>query len=89
MTEAEKEFQQADIVNAKARAEELQMWVAEYKNALQRVQDAKDILKSTIESAKDKGFTKGVLDAVLTAQGIYGADKIALMNVMNPTEGAE
>ena len=85
MTEAEKEFQQADIANAKARAIELQAWVAEYKNALQRVQDAKKTLKGVIECAKDKGFSKDMLHAVLTSQSIRGVDKLALLDVVAET----
>ena len=89
MTEAEKEFEKADIANAEKRAEELQMWVAQYKSALRDLEFAKVGLKKVIDEAKDQGFSKDILNAVLASGSLLGVEKIAFLSVINPTEGGQ
>ena len=84
MTEAEKEFEKADIANAKKRAEELSEWAEDYKSALRELQLAKVNLKRVIDSAKEDGFGKAILDAVIAGQFVQGVEKIAFLKVINP-----
>lgn len=86
MNTAEKEFEKADIANAGKRAEELQMWVELYKNAIRDLECAKANLKSIVDQAKDKGFSKSILDAVLVSKGLLGVEKIAFLDVINPVD---
>lgn len=89
MTEAEKEFQKADIENAKKRAEQLQYWADLYKQALKDVVFAKTSLKSVVDRAKDAGFKEDVLKAVIVSQNLLGVDQMAFLSAINPTEGQE
>lgn len=82
MTEAEKEFERADKINAKKRAEELQRWAGMYKDAVASVVFAKTQLKSVVDRAKDAGFAKDVLDAVLTAVFAKGVDKVVFLQAI-------
>ena len=84
MTEAEKEFQQADITNAGKRAEKLSGWAEDYKSALRELQLAKVNLKRVVDSAKKDGFGKAILDAVIAGQFVQGIEKIAFLKVINP-----
>lgn len=84
MTEAEKEFQQADITNAGKRAEKLSGWAEDYKSALRELQLAKVNLKRVVYSAKEDGFGKAILDAVIAGQFVKGVEKIAFLKVINP-----
>lgn len=52
MTEAEKEFERADIANAEKRAKELVDWADQYKSALRELALAKVDLKRIVDSAK-------------------------------------
>ena len=82
MNTAEKEFERADMANAEKRAEELQMWVDSYKYAIRDLEISKAHLKSIVDQAKDKGFSKGMLDAVLVSKGLLGVEKIAFLDVV-------
>lgn len=82
MNTAEKEFEKADIANAGKRAEELQMWVDSYKCAIRDLEISKAHLKSIVDQAKDKGFSKGMLDAVLVSKRLLGVEKIAFLDVV-------
>lgn len=84
MTEAEKEFEKADKINASKRAEELSKWAGMYKHALQSVVLAKTQLKSVVDRAKDAGFSKEVLDAFLVAFFAKGVDREAFLQAVNP-----
>lgn len=84
MNTAEKEFEKADVANAGKRAEELQMWVESYKHAIRDLECAKAHLKSIVDQAKDKGFSRGILDAVLVSKELLGVEKIAFLDVINP-----
>lgn len=77
MTEAEKEFERADIANAEKRAKELVDWADQYKSALRELALAKVDLKRIVDSAKEKGFSKNMLEAVVFGQ------KMAFLNAIN------
>lgn len=84
MNTAEKEFEKADIANAGKRAEKLSGWAEDYKSALRELQLAKVNLKRVIDSAKEDGFGKAILDAVIAGQFVQGVEKIAFLKVINP-----
>lgn len=84
MTQAEKEFQKADIANAGKRAVKLLGWAADYKSALRELQLAKANLKRVVDSAKEDGFGKVILDAVIAGQFVQGVEKIAFLKAINP-----
>lgn len=84
MNTAEKEFEKADIVNAGKRAEKLSGWAEDYKSALRELQLAKVNLKRVVDSAKEDGFGKVILDAVIAGQFVQGVEKIAFLKVINP-----
>lgn len=83
MTDAEKEFEKADMANAEKRAEELQVLAESYKFALRDLEFAKEHLKSIVAEAKNKGFSKEMLNAVLVSKSTCGVDKIALLNAIS------
>lgn len=83
MTEAEKEFERADIANAEKRAKELVDWADQYKSALRELALAKVDLKRIVDSAKEKGFSKNMLEAVVFGQLVSGVDKMAFLNAIN------
>lgn len=89
MTSAEKEFEKADIANAGKRAEKLAGWAEDYKSALRELQLAKVNLKRVVDSAKEDGFGKAILDAVIAGQFVQGVEKIAFLRVINPEPTAE
>lgn len=84
MNTAEKEFEKADIANAGKRAEKLSGWAEDYKSALRELQLAKVNLKRVVDSAKEDGFGKAILDAVIAGQFVQGVEKIAFLKVINP-----
>lgn len=79
MTEAEKEFEKADMANAEKRAIKLQLWVNQYKRALDSVKLAKANLKTILQMAKKDSFTEDVLNAVLTCQSRESVEKEAIL----------
>lgn len=89
MNTAEKEFEKADIANAGKRAEKLAGWAEDYKSALRELQLAKVNLKRVVDSAKEDGFEKAILDAVIAGQFVQGVEKIAFLRVINPEPTAE
>lgn len=89
MTSAKKEFEKADIANAGKRAEKLAGWAEDYKSALRELQLAKVNLKRVVDSAKEDGFGKAILDAVIAGQFVQGVEKIAFLKVINPEPTAE
>lgn len=79
MTEAEKEFEKADMANAEKRAIKLQLWVNQYKHALDSVKLAKANLKTILQMARKDSFTEDVLNAVLTCQSRESVEKEAIL----------
>lgn len=79
MTEAEKEFERADMANAEKRAIKLQVWVNQYKHALDSIKLAKENLKTILEMAKKDNFTEDVLKAVCVCQSRESVEKEAIL----------
>lgn len=79
MTEAEKEFERADMANAEKRAIKLQLWVNQYKHALDSIKIAKENLKTILEMAKKENFTEDVLKAVCVCQSRQSVEKEAIL----------
>lgn len=79
MTDAEKEFEKADMANAEKRAIKLQLWVNQYKHALDSIKFAKENLKTILEMAKKDNFTEDVLKAVCVCQSRQSIEKEAIL----------
>lgn len=79
MTDAEKEFEKADMANAEKRAIKLQLLVNQYKHALDSIKFAKENLKTILEMAKKDNFTEDVLKAVCVCQSRQSIEKEAIL----------
>lgn len=86
MTDAEKVFEEADIANARKRAEELSEWAGMYKNAMSQVILAKEHLRNIVERAKEKGIKKEMLDALLVGFFAQGVEKMAFLEAIQPKQ---
>lgn len=86
MTDYEKVFEDADIANARKRAEELSEWAGMYKNAMSQVILAKEHLRNIVERAKEKGIKKEMLDALLVGFFAQGVEKMAFLEAIQPKQ---
>lgn len=83
---AEKVFEEADIANARKRAEELSEWAGMYKHAMSQVILAKEHLRNIVERAKEKGIKKEMLDALLVGFFAQGVEKTAFLEAIQPKQ---
>ena len=83
---ADKAFEDADIANARKRAEELSEWAGMYKHAMSQVILAKEHLRNIVERAKEKGIKKEMLDALLVGFFAQGVEKMAFVEAIQPKQ---